>query len=274
MSFTVPHLAPAGLAAVALLALAACGGGSPNAAIDPGAGPQTQQYGGGDDRQPPGAFGTIAAISGRTLQVQNKVTGQVAVTYTATTSISAEVKASLKDAKVGSCVVVTSADSAPSQSAGSPITASAVRIHPKTNGTCGLRGPGGPGGGQGQRKFRPSGAPSTRPTDLPGDGARRIAFGLSGEVTALTSHGFTVAATRPPADGSSASPTTSPVSVVVTDDTTYTTTRKATPTALKVGRCLQASGRTDDTGAVTATSLTVSDPVDGQCSGFMMGGPR
>jgi hypothetical protein len=32
-----------------------------------------------------------------------------------------------------------------------------------------------------------------------------------------------------------------------------------------VGQCLTTQGRPDSTGAVTATSITVSAPVDGQC---------
>jgi hypothetical protein len=38
---------------------------------------------------------------------------------------------------------------------------------------------------------------------------------------------------------------------------------------VKVGVCVAASGTTDDTGAVTATSMAVSQPVDGQCGGVM-----
>lgn len=267
MSPTLRRLAPAGLAAGALLALAACGGGSAPTASDPGLGLQ-QNSGGANGRQMPGAFGTIAAVAGRTLQVQNQMTGQVAVSYTGTTAISAEVKTTLAGVHVGSCVVVTS-DASSSAGAG-PVTASAVRITPKTNGSCGLRGPdGGPSG-------RPSWAPSGRPTGLPSggpsDGVRRVGFGALGEVTAVRQDGFTIAATRPSSDG--ASPTTTDVSVSVTGATTYTTTQKATPASLKVGRCVQASGKADDTGAVTATSMTVSDPVDGQCAGFMMRGPQ
>ena len=54
--------------------------------------------------------------------------------------------------------------------------------------------------------------------------------------------------------------------------TTYTTTQSADASALKVGKCVVATGQADDTGAVAAQRLVVSDPVDGSCStGFGFG---
>jgi hypothetical protein len=92
------------------------------------------------------------------------------------------------------------------------------------------------------------------------------AFGASGEVTAVTGDGFTVKATTPGSDD------TTTVSVTVTGDTTVTTTKNAAATALKVGKCVTASGDTDDTGAVTADRISVTDPVDGECTGGFMRG--
>ncbi|GAB4006521.1 hypothetical protein GCM10028772_16840 [Nocardioides ultimimeridianus] len=93
-------------------------------------------------------------------------------------------------------------------------------------------------------------------------------FGVVGKVTAVSAHGFTVASSMPGASGSS-----STVTVTTTGSTTYTAQQKASLGALKVGRCLQATGSTDATGAVTATRAAVSDAVDGSCTtGF--GGQR
>ena len=54
--------------------------------------------------------------------------------------------------------------------------------------------------------------------------------------------------------------------------TTYTTTQSADASALKVGKCVVATGQADDTGTVAAERLVVSDPVNGSCStGFGFG---
>ena len=53
----------------------------------------------------------------------------------------------------------------------------------------------------------------------------------------------------------------------MTSSTTYTTEKKAASSAVKTGLCATALGTADDTGAITATSITLSDAVDGQCTG-------
>ena len=49
-------------------------------------------------------------------------------------------------------------------------------------------------------------------------------------------------------------------------DRTYSTTATADGSALTVGRCVQATGDADTTGAVTAARIAVTDPVDGSCA--------
>lgn len=90
-------------------------------------------------------------------------------------------------------------------------------------------------------------------------------MGTSGEVTAVSDTGFTVVST------SRDSEETTSVSVTVGSDTTYTTTRTATKSALVIGKCVTATGEADDTGAVTAERLSVSDPVDGECTSSIRG---
>jgi hypothetical protein len=111
---------------------------------------------------------------------------------------------------------------------------------------------------------RPSGAPSA----APGGSGRGFgglgAFGAFGQVKATSSTGFTVAEQQP---GQSGSAQTTDVTVTVSGDTTYTTTKAATAAALEVGRCVSAMGPSDDTGAVAAQRISVSDAVNGQCSG-------
>lgn len=250
------------LAAVGLIVLSGCGAGS-DAATDP------QGYGSDQGRVRgmaggmPGTSGKIAAIDGSTLQVQSS-DAQTAVTYTDSTTISQQVGAALADVTVGSCVMITSADG--SEASETAVTAGTVRITEKTDGSCAVGG--GFAGGQ-----RPGGAPSDMPTDMPTDMPEGMpsggpggmgGMGTSGEVTAVSDTGFTVAAT------SRDSEETTSVDVTVGSDTTYTTTETATKSALAVGRCVTATGETDDTGAVTAERISVSDPVDGECTtGFV-----
>lgn len=298
-TLTRPALAAA-TAAVAVLSLAACGSSSkatgadqPSAAASgaggtgaAGQGGQGGAFGG----RIPGTSGQIAAKQGTTLQVQNRTDGQVAVTYTASTAISAQVSAALADVKVGSCVNVipvmpaqgATQGSAGSASAPTSITAGTVRISSPVNGACtggfggGFGGAGGGRGGfpsgatSGFPTTRPSGFPSGRPSGRPSGapGARGF-FGANGTVAAVTDTGFTVVPSFPgrgAGGSSSAAPSATPVTVTVDGSTTYTITKAADASALKVGKCVMATGQADSTGAVTADRLVVSDPVDGACT--------
>jgi hypothetical protein len=272
-------------ATVALVSLAACGSSSTNTATGGGqasgqatsgasGGASVAEKGAGGFAGPnPGTSGKIAAISGKTLQVQNQTDGQVAVTYTAKTTITAQVAASLADVKVGSCVTVTpvmSASGVPSAQSGNTGTLAAgnVRISQPTNGDClgglGTMRPG--GSASGFLSSRPSDFPSGRPSGFasggPG-GGRGFVFGANGKVTAVSATGFTVASQFP----GTASQAPRDTTVTVSGSTTYTTTKPGTASALKVGKCVVATGQSDDTGAVTADRLVVSDPVNGSCTG-------
>lgn len=181
---------------------------------------------------PPGTFGEIADVKGRIAQVQNGMTGQVAVSWTDDTTFTEEVDASFDDVSVGTCVAVTD---------------QTVRITEECDQPADL----------------PSDMPTELPSDMPTDLPERV-MATVGEVTAVSATGFTVQGLGD-----------EEVDVDVTDDTTFTTTADATADAVEVGRCLSAQGETDDTGAVTAATISVSDPVDGACSGgFAMRGPR
>jgi hypothetical protein len=192
--------------------------------------------------------------------------GQVSVTWTSATTFTKEVSAAQSDVKVGDCVLVGSTDQPASGSTApaTTVTASNVRITPKTDGSCGLgmRGPGGDGNGPQLQGAPPSGAPK--------DGQRpqmRAMGGAVGEVTAVSATGFTVASVMP-GRSADASKTTS-VTVTVSGDTTYTATVTGAASDVKVGSCVAANGSTDDTGAVTARTIAVSQPRDGQCGGFV-----
>ena len=260
--------------------LSGCGSNDPSAdatdASSPGAvtsgGPAAGPGGG----QLPGAFGEIAAITGKTLQVQNPQTGQVAVTWTPKTEITQDVGAQLADVTVGSCVMVGSDADAGSQSDSDAVAATSVRISQPVDGSClgdlVRRGAGPSGAPSGvPTGAPPSGAPGGGPSGGPSGGPRTFGGGAVGEVTAVSAGGFTVDATQPGSDG------TRSVTVTVSADTAYSTSAKADGAALKVGRCVQASGAADPTGAITADRIDVSDRVDGQCGvgfGSQAGPPR
>ncbi|GAA4721847.1 hypothetical protein [Nocardioides conyzicola] len=264
-----------------LATLAACGSDASGEASDSAAaaGGPAGQTAGGQGGRAPGASGEVAAVSGTTAQVQSQASGQVAVSWTGKTTFTQQVDATLADVTVGSCVVVTTADDGSSGDASTApateVTAATVRITAASDdGTCGFGGGGQrpAGAPSGMPTDRPSGAPSGAPSGGPGGGGRGFGgFGTVGEVTAVSATGFTVTATQP-GGGESADATSTEVSVTVGDDTTYTTNAKATAAAVKVGACVNALGESDDTGAVAATSISVSQPVDGACTGgFGMG---
>lgn len=255
-------------AAALLLAASACGNGddrTPSSQGYEGSGPQNERGGPGVGGTMPGANGKIAAVAGSTAQVQG-LDGQVAVSWTGSTTFTKEVTATLADVKVGSCVVVGPAgDLSSSSTPATAVTAASVRIAPKRNGSCGmaLRGPGGPAGADPQLNGTP---PKDAPSGAPGGGQRPQVRGLGGavgEVTAVSASGFTVDSVMPGTDGKTS------VAVSVGADTTYSTTAPGAASDVKVGSCLVASGPTDDTGAVTATNVALSQPVDGQCGGMM-----
>ncbi|ONF66964.1 hypothetical protein AVR91_0223770 [Amycolatopsis keratiniphila subsp. keratiniphila] len=248
-----------------ILTVTACGSDDSGAAgqgTEQGAAGQGNRGGGpGDGRGVPGATGKIAAISGAMMQVQNAQNGQVSVTYTDTTTFTQQVTATLADLKVEDCVRVTA--EAPVNDSGDSVTAATVSISKPVDGACGTRGSGRgtPSGGMAppsrERPSMPSGAPSA-----PGGRDRGQLGGTFGKVTAVTANGFTVESTVP------GSQDTRTVAATVSAGTTWKTNAAATAAALEVGRCVTATGKPDDTGAVTATDITITDPVDGECAGM------
>jgi hypothetical protein len=170
------------------------------------------------------------------------------------------------------------------------VEAASVTISDAVDGVCpgGFGGGGFPGGFGGNRPQAgprngqfpqggqfPQAAPNGSGTGNGGgqrpDGARAFGGGASGKVTKIDGNTVTVETTHlaaPNADGSqsTASPTTSTRTVTLVATTTYTKTVSATPSALKVGSCVTAFGTANDTGAISASSIAISSPVDGSCT--------
>ncbi len=294
------------IALFAVLAVSACSGGK---AAAPSAAPASTSPsaaaanpGGGQRQGAPGVSGIVAAVSGKTLQVQND-TSQTAVTYGTSTALTQSVPATAADVVVGMCAVVRSATTAsgtatpaatapaaPAAPAPTAVTASTVVLSPALNGTCagGLGGFGGFGGFGGGFRGGP-GATATDgsvPTDQParvrppGAGGRGGGFGGAvGIVTAVSSSGFIVANVAFPrgaatgGDASSSPPPTTSVAVSTTGATTYTKDAQATSSAIKAGVCVTARGTADSSGTLAATAIAIRPAVNGACAtGF--GGPN
>ncbi|MGO4255890.1 hypothetical protein [Marmoricola sp. RAF53] len=258
-----------------LVGASACGGGDDRTATgSTGEGNQPQQQSvGGDQGRFPGADGKVAAVSGSTAQVQSQADGQVAVTWNGSTTFTRQVAGSLADVAVGSCVVALPAasatDSGPgSDAAATAVTAATVTITTRTDGTCTGGFGGGPGGRPPGGRLPEGATPPSGRVRVGGFGA----IGAIGEVTAVTGTGFTVKTVRPtgaPSAGSTPTTEETQISVTVTGATTYTKTVPGAAADVAVGLCLRANGTADSTGAVTAKTVALSDPTDGECGGMM-----
>lgn len=283
---TVTRTAAFGSIVAVMILLAGCSG-SGQAATPSGGGSAQPAAGSGaagnagsgqsGQRGMPGVFGLIAEVDGSTLQVQSD-SAQTAVSYTSKTSVEQIKTATADDVAAGWCATVVSKDqsSATPGTTPSKITASSVSLTKPSSGTCGFGGGAGGGPGNGQRasgfpSARPGGGkmPTARPSGRASAFPSGRAFGgvfASGKITKVSGSGFVLAAT------SMGSKSTRSVTVTLTKDTTLTTQRTAKKSAIKQGECVRASGKTDDTGAVTATRLIVSAAQNGACTETGFGG--
>lgn len=229
-----------------VLALAACGSSSGGSAA-PASQPPSAARGA---RGGPAASGTIAAVEASDIQVQNPSNGQVTVKFSGSTMFTQRGTATLAEVTTGSCVVVTGT--------GTSLVARAVEISAADANGCGL-GAGAPGGGARPQNGNGNGAPPSRPSRAPASGAPNQARPTVGKVTAVTSTGFTVQ------EDNRQTGATSDVQVAVDSGTTYGKTTPADASALKVGECVAATGQTDDTGAVTARTIAISQAGPNGC---------
>lgn len=267
--------------------LAACGGSKAAGSQAPAAEGPGNGQGAGTGRgtgQFPGASGTLAEIDGTTLQVQNAQSGQVAVTYSASTTFSQSSATTAAAIKVGDCVSVTgvrsqSAASTSSASSGTArptsFPAASVEISAPVNGACTATGLGAGAGRGFGGGTRPSGSyiPGNRPSGAPsgqggpgGQNGQRGGFGggfgdfATGKVTAVSATSLTVVTN---ARGQQTSQTDT---IGLTASTTYTENASTTAKALKVGLCVFATGKSGNTGAVAATRIALSTASATGCS--------
>jgi hypothetical protein len=290
-------LVPAVLAATTCAVLVA-GLGAATGAGGASSSGGTGGTGGTGHRTFPGASGSVAAITGSSMEVQNTQTGQTTVSWTTSTAFTQMVTVPSSSVAVGDCVTASGTTSKKSK----VVTAKTVTVSQPATGTCtgGLAGPGSgskqvrtggpfPAGGGTFAGRRPSGSP-------PAGAARRFAGGASGDfgfasgkVTAVGSgtlvlSGFSsTAVTGRPAKATKTkgkatktkgkatlpSPKATTVKVAVGSSTTYTERQSAASSNLAVGDCVTATGSADSTGAVAATAVQITSTGGQSCtSGF------
>ena len=232
------------VAGAAILA-AACG----NAASASNSGTASPSPGRGDSAFRNGTAGQLVQINGQTLIITGP-NGDTTVTYSSTTAITRTSTATLADITVGSCVVATG-----TKDAAGAVTATAVRLAPKTGAGCAASFGPGPGAGGSPR-------PDASPRPTPSGAANRAV--VIGEVTAAGGTSVTVQAA---AGGSQ----------TINVPTTAVVTRSfaVTSAALQTGECVRATGPKNAAGTVSATSLTITPAgPSGTCASGFGGGGR
>ncbi|GEM_PF-5251829 len=216
----------------------------------------------------PAASGTIASISGSTLEVQDpQAQIQTTVEITPKTVITQTLPSTLHAVAAGVCISAVG-----TKAAGGAVAASSVTIFGPSSGGCSLRGAfgrGGPPGGftRGAAAAR-SGAGRPRTTfTRPANFAS-----ATGKVMSVAGTKITVLAERVSFSASTTSTTTATETVEVGPSTRYSRFEAASVGSLKVGECAVALGTTNDIGAVTARSLSVSQPTSQGCTQGPAGG--
>lgn len=290
------HVVLAG-ACAGVLALAGCGSSgessvapTPAASAPPGGGAPSGQGG-----RAPGVSGMVAAVDGTTIQVQGNGE-QTAVVYTSKTTMTSQVATSSSTVAVGDCVSVrtasdtSTASTSPTAANGDAESMAATSVTILSDEGCdavGGDGRGFPAGGppgsgtppSGMPSGAPSGVPSGMPSGGPPGGRGFGGFGALGEVSAASSGSFTLTRTMPVGPAGATSTTGPPASaqgavatVSYDGETSFLTTTKVTAMAITVGSCVRATGSTDDTGTLSATTLALSLPTDGSCTPGVRGG--
>ena len=236
------------------------------------------------------ASGSVASITGTSMEVQSASAGQTTVNTTSSTTFSQTLAAAQSAVAVGECLTVTGT---PAKSSKTTIAARSVSIsQPSSSGTCtaGAGGAFGRGGFPGRGAQGGGGFPGggTRP---PGGFAGRggangrgafaggsFAF-ANGKVTAVSGSSVSMSGTLRSGLGQAAknkkasTPKTQKLTVTLSKSTTLSETQSTSFSALAVGDCVNAFGQTGSTGAVTAATVSIRSTGGQTCStGFRPGG--
>jgi hypothetical protein len=245
---------------------------------------------------PIGASGSVAALNGTSMEVQNPNSGQTTVNWNSTTLFSKTVSESVSAITVGDCVTATGTVSKKSKTtvAARDITVST----PNSTGACGgssLNGRSSSDGGThaggpppGGAEFRTGSGGANLPKGASGNPPRQLAsFSIaSGKVTAVNGStvivsGISVSPGSLPASTKGKTKPTAPkvqtLKVTTTSSTPVSATQTAASTDLAVGDCVSAIGPAATNGAVTASTVHIISTGGGNCMGGFVsqtpGGP-
>ena len=274
-------------AALLAVVVAGCGSGTSGAANAAGTptGNATERAGGpgGARGGNPGVSGVIAAVSGNSLTATNSQGSTNKITWTSSTRISSQSTGAAGDVVAGTCVSVRQqfsgamsnrpsgaptggampsggvtptggpSGSQPSYTVPSSVTATSVTILPAGDCTTSTA----------------SGSASPSATSASGIGRGMGGFGgLTGVVSSISGSGFVFKTTGN---------TAKPVTVTTSSSTTYIKQATASSAVIAAGKCVEARGTTL-TSALAATSITISESVNGECTsqagGFGGGSPN
>jgi Domain of unknown function (DUF5666) len=213
--------------AIAGLVAVACGA-APTAASGLSASPTPGRGGAAQFRN--GATGQLVQVNGQSL-ILTAPTGDLTVTYSSSTTFTRTSTAVLADIVPGVCILATG-----QKDSTGALTATTVRLSPKVASGCAAAGRIGPNASP------PAGA-SPRPVP---SGQPTVAI-VTGEVTAAAGISITVLTTT---NGSQ--------TITVPTTAAVTTTVVGSPSDLRTGECLRATGARDSAGNVQATSITIT----------------
>jgi hypothetical protein len=214
----------------------------------------------------PAASGTLASLSSDTLEVQSPQSGQTTVNLSSRTVITATVPVSESNVTKGTCIAATG-----TKGSGGSVDATTVAIFAATKGQCarGFGASGGGGsftppkgsgtGGSGPSRTRGTRAPTTRPANL---------ATASGKVTSRSGTKIGVEAVTVSFSKGKVTTKTGPKTVDVSKSTRFTKSERVAAGSLKVGECVTATGSTNSIGAVSATTLIVTQATSSGCSTF------
>jgi hypothetical protein len=231
------------------------GSGSPSASSSPSGPPAAFR---------PAASGKIASVTGDILEVQSPESGQTTVKLSSSTIITATVSVSASDVTKGVCISATG-----TKGASGSVDATLVSVFSATKGQCN-RGFGAAGGGTGTARFTPGTFPRRTTGSRPPTTFKRPAnfATASGKVTSTSGTKINVEAVTVSFSKGKVSTKTGPKTVDVSKSTKYSKTERVASGTLKVGECVTATGSTNSIGAVSATTLIVTQPTSSGCSGF------
>lgn len=227
--------------------------------------------------------GSVAAISGTSMEVQSPSAGQTAVDWTSSTTFSQIVNETASSVTVGDCVTVTGT---PSKKSKTKLTARSISIsQPSSSGKCttGSNGAGGAGGApRGSGGFRGGNGGPPGGAGGGASGGKSFAGGgiaiANGKVTAVKGTSVSVSGTlfdlgtAAKSGAKKPSSKTQKLKITTAATTTYSTAQSISSSALAVGDCVSAIGQTGSTGDVTATTVSITSTGGQTCSSGFGGG--